>query len=261
MTRPAGRLAPFAVVLTAGLLAACGGAEQQEAADGTPEPSSASASTEPSQPSQPSHPSGTTEPSADGPARERLTTQQIVEALPKENEAPEDFVEDPRLNAARESTRETDPDRCGTLFLDGDEARAWKKEHLVETEGVRYTAPGDGAGRASVSTFVTTYDEPVPKELFDDAAQMMTDCPTFRERNDADSPWIDKKAGTITAPALGDQTHSQRVSLLDLDLRIDHLWIRSGHNIISVATLGSSSDYSGDTFSDVAEGVLEDLER
>lgn len=254
MTPRARLLAPFVTVLAAGLLAACGGTDSESPSSSTT--SSTSATTagadESAAPDESSAPRG--------PAQQELTKQQIVEALPRPDEAPEDFVEDPRINSERGSTRETNPDRCRTIYLDSDEARAWKDEHLTETGGVRYTAPGDAAGRASVSTFIATYDEPVPRSFFDDAGTTLDDCSRFRERNDAESTWIDKRASTTNAPVVGQQTYAHRVGLVDLDLTIDQVWVRSGHSIITIAALGGYAESSDETLSAIAEGVLEDLE-
>lgn len=262
MTPRARLLAPFVTTLAAGLLVACGGADEDSTSSTTTPGATSSSSTDSSaKGSTSAHESSADESSApQGPAHRELTQQQIVEALPRPDEAPEDFVEDQRINSERGSSRETDPDRCRTIYLDSDEARAWKDEHRTESGGVRYTAPGDAAGRASVSTFITTYDEPVPKAFFDDAAKELPSCSRFRERNDAESTWIDKQAGTTSAPVVGQQTYAHRVGLVELDLTIDQIWVRSGHSIISVVALGSYADSSDETLSDVAGGVLEDLE-
>lgn len=242
------RLAPFAAVLTAGLLAACGSGDPE-----TPTSESEPETTT-------STPTGTpTAESADGPAQQQLTKQQILKALPKVGDAPKGFVEDPRINPPSESTREVDPDTCRAIYLDSDEARAWKKQHHVRIEGVRYSHPGDTPGRPSVSTFITTYDQPVPKKFFDDAGSMLGECATFEERNDAESTWIDKKASNINAPVVGDQSYAHRSGLAELDLTVDQLWIRSGHNMINIRILTGYSNYSEETMSDIAEGVLEDL--
>ena len=253
MTARARLLAPFATVLAVGLLASCGGA------DDAPESSSTTGATSSSSATSSRAESSGESTAPPGPATQELTRQQIVEALPRPDEAPKDFVEDPRINSDRGSTRETDPDRCRTLYLDSDEARAWKDEHLSETDGVRYTAPGDAAGRPSVSTFIATYDEPVPRSFFDDAGAMLDDCSRFRERGTAEAAWIDKRAGSTSAPVVGQQTHALRVGLVDLDLTIDQMWIRSGHSIITISVLGGYAESSDEILSDIADGVLEDL--
>lgn len=252
MTPRARRLAPFAAVLTAGLLAACGSGDPET----TPSEPTSSTATETATESTTDTPA--TE-SADGPAQQQLTKQQILEALPKVSDAPKGFVEDPRINPPSESTREVNPDKCRAIYLDSDEIRAWKKEHHTRIEGVRYSHPGNTPGRPSVSTFIATYDQPVPKKFFDDAGSMLGECATFEERNDADSTWINKKASNINAPVVGDQTYAHRSGLADVDLTIDQLWVRSGHNIINIRILTGYSNYSEETMSDIAEGVLEDL--
>lgn len=262
MTARTGRLAPFAAVLAAGLLTACGGGEDESSSSSTSTSSTASTSesseAEPS--ADPRASESTSAEAADGPAQQELTKQQILDALPEEHEAPRDYVEDPRINSDSESTRETDPDTCRAIYLDSTEARKWKKEHLTETEGVRYTQPGDAAGRPGVSVFVATFDEPFPKTFFDEAGETLGECTDFSERNDADRPWIDKRALNVNAPAVGDQSYAHRVGLAELDMTLDQLWVRSGHNLINVRVIADNSSHSEDTMAELAEGVLEDLE-
>lgn len=268
MTAPARRLAPFAAVLTAGLLAACGGADEESSSASDPASSTSPATGASDDRSSPADARGAessgaesiTSEASDGPAQQQLTNQQILDALPEESDAPRDYVEDPRINAQDASSLETRPDTCRAIYLDSDEARTWKKEHLEEVEGVRYSQPGDGAGRPGVSIFIATYDEPVPKAFFDDAGSTLGECADFSERNDADSQWTDKRARDVNAPAVGDQSYAHRVGLVELDMAIDQLWVRSGHNIINIRVLTDSATYSEETMSDLAEGVLEDLE-
>lgn len=249
MTARTRRLAPFATVLAVGLLAACGSDEGTgSAGESSPEPSTVTVTQ-------------TAEPeSADEPQQQELTKKQIKDALPEKADAPKGFEADPRIDAATRSTRETDPERCLAIYLDTAEAREWKKKHHTANDGKRYTQPGDAAGRASVSTFIATYDRPVPKKFFDEAGSTLGECATFSEKSTSESTWIDKKSSSISAPVLGDQSYAHRVGLTDLDLTIDQLWVRSGHNLINIRVLTGNASYSDETMSTIAEGVLEDLE-
>lgn len=265
MTARTRRLAPFATVLAAGLLAACGGTEGS-ASDGpassTTSSSSSAAESGDTEPSDAGSSPGesTTSGVSDGPAQQELTAQQIRDALPTEDEAPHGYVDDPRLNIQSESTLETRPATCRALYLDSDEARKWKKEHISEVDGVRYSEPSDAAGRPGVVVSIATYDRPVPAKFFDAAGSTLGECRNFAERNDDESEWIDKRAVTVNAPAIGDQTYAHRVGLVEIDLVIDQLSVRSGHNIVTVRHLTDNSTRSEETMTDLAEGVLEDLE-
>lgn len=249
MTARTRRLSPFATVLAVGLLAACGGEQDSSSAgESSPEPSTVTVT------------STAEAETADEPQQQELTKKQITDALPEEADAPKGFQEDSRINRATESTRETDPERCLAIYLDNEEARAWKKQHNTAIEGKRYTQPGDAAGRASVSTFIATYDRPVPKKFFDEAGSTLGACATFSEKSTSESTWIDKKSSSISAPVLGDQSYAHRVGLTDLDLTVDQLWVRSGHNIINIRVLTGNANHSDETMATIAEGVLEDLE-
>lgn len=119
MTAPARGAAPFVAVLAAGLLAACGGAEESSStstkASSTSEADESARSDAESRAAESSDAEAYTSEAPDGPAQEELTKQQIVDALPEESDAPRDYVEDPKINPDAESTRETDPESCSTL--------------------------------------------------------------------------------------------------------------------------------------------------
>ena len=246
MTARTRRLAPVALAL--GLLAGCGGDGESSGGSPEAEPSTVTV-TETASPE-----------AADGPGRQELTEKQIEAALPSEKEAPDGFEEDPNVRTGGKSTRSTDPDRCRAVYLDTDEFRSWSKGHSSASGAVRYTEPGDAAGRPSVSVFVTSYDTPIPKKFFDRAGSALGACRGFTEKVSSSSNWVDKKASSISAPVVGDQTFAQRVGLVDMDLTIDQLYVRSGHNLINVRVLTGYSEYSDETLGELAEGVLEDLE-
>lgn len=242
------RLAPFATVLALGLLAGCGSEGEGSGGSSDAEPSTVTV-TETATPD-----------AADGPAQQELTEEQITAALPTAKEAPDGFEEDSNVRSGGKSTRVTDPDRCRAIYLDTDEFRSWSKEHSSAVGAVRYTEAGDAAGRPSVSVFVNSYDTPIPKKFFDQAGSALGQCAGFREKVRSSSSWIDKRANNISAPVIGDQSFAQRVGLTEMDLTIDQLYVRSGHNLINVRVLTGYSEYSDETLGELAEGVLEDLE-
>lgn len=255
MTSPSRLLVPVVTLVTAGLLAACGGGE-----DATPAAETSTTGTSTTDDSSETETESSSPAPPDGPAQQELTKKQLTAALPTKKDAPKGFVEDDRITAGKASTRKTDPDRCRAVYLDTDEIRTWKKKHLSATDAVRYTQPGDAAGRASVSIFIATYDEPVPKQYFDQAGSTLGDCEEFSEQGSSTSGWQDKRASNISAPVVGDQSYAHRVGLAELDLTIDQLWVRSGHNLINIRVLTGNSNHSDETMSDLADAVLDDLE-
>lgn len=245
MTTHSRRLLPFTALLAvSGLLTACG---SDSTSTSQPEPTASTVTV-----------TETPEP-ADAPEQQQLTEKQIRAALPTTKEAPKGFVRDPNVVAVSDSTRVIDPDECRAIYLDTDEIRTWVKEHHSAAGAVRYTQKGDAAGRPSVSVFVTSFDVPIPKEYFDDAGAALGDCATFTEKNSPTDNPLDKKASNITAPVVGDQSYAHRVGMAELDLTIDQLWVRSGHNLINIRVLTGYSEYSDETLGDLVEGVLEDL--
>lgn len=249
MTARPRHLAPVVALTLTGLLAACGGGGGSGERSGAgPEASTVTVTeTAPTE--------GT-----DRPEQRQLTTAQITRALPTIDEAPDGFEPDPGgFDANRAPTRSTDPDVCRTIYLDTDEMRAWGKQHRRAAEGVRYTQAGDAAGRPSVSIYIVSYDEPVPKEHLDEAGATLGTCATFSEQISEGGRWTEKTASNISAPVVGDQSYAARVGLTELDLTVDHLWVRSGHNLISIRVLTGKGRLSDRTLEDLAEGVLEDL--
>lgn len=250
MTRADRRFAPFAPVAAAALalsLAACGG-------DAPP-------TTEPSTVTVTQTPTATTD-EVDKPEQQQLTAQQIKAALPSEQEAPKGFAEDPRgFDASTPSTRTTDPEACLALYMSTPEMAEFRKKHVAEGQGVRYTSKQTRGNPPSISIAVWSFDEVYPKAYFDEAGAALSDCTTFSTASSPDANAVDNSSSAIPTPTLGDQSFGVRIGDPTLDLGVDYLWVRSGHNLISVRMLTTYRMDNDQELEKYAQGVLDDLKK
>lgn len=246
MTFATRRGAPFAAAALALSLAACGG-------DAPPptEPSTVTVTQPP-----------TTTDEADKPEQRQLTAQQIKAALPSQDEAPEGYPEDPRgFDASRESTRSADPEACLALYMSTPKMAEFRKKHVVEGQGVRYTRKQSRGNPPSISIAVWTFDEAYPKAFFDTAGATLSDCATYKTAASPDSAQVSSSATAIPTPTLGDQSFGVRLGHPEMDLGVDYLWVRSGHNLISVRMLTTYRMDNDQELEKYAQGVLDDLKK
>ncbi|KRE38814.1 hypothetical protein ASG73_00095 [Janibacter sp. Soil728] len=233
---------PFAVVAALGLMtAACGGETTP------PTPSTVTVTQTPTE-------------QTTGPERRQLTTQQVTAALPTKDDVPAIFRPDSRgFDTSSVSERTTDPASCLALYMATPAQRTFTKEHLVADGGVRFSEDPDEPGSASISVGILSYDEPYPREYLDEAGAVLGECSTFTSRTTPDSAEGTWQATTISTPTLGDQSFGVRIGSRDIDLAIDYLWVRSGHNVVHVRMLTGYRQDNGDQLKTSAQGVLDDL--
>lgn len=246
MTHSTRRFFPFAAAISVALaLTACGGDEPPKA-----EPATVTVTDTP------------TAEEASAPEQQELTAAQITKALPTKEEAPDGFPEDPSgFTTKGVSKVTTDPTSCLALYLDTPKMRTFEKEHLSEADGVRYTQAGDAAGRPSISVAIWTYDDPYPQAFVDEAGASMSECTTFDKIDEPGDEPAKQSAKTITTPTVGDQSFGVRIGYPDIDIAIDYLWIRSGHNLINVRMLTGFRQDNAEILEKYGKGVLEDLAK
>lgn len=191
------------------------------------------------------------------PGKQQLTTTQIEAALP---DAPDGFAPHPADDDPnRAGNRSTQPDRCRALYLDTNEVRTWENRHRTASGKVRYLQEGTGPGRPSISIHLHSHDEPYPERFFDDAGTALGECAGFREQVGEMHTHLARRASNIAAPVVGDQSHAARVGLAEHDFTIDHLWVRNGHNLISIQVLGDYEGHSDQTLEELTEEILDEL--
>lgn len=137
--------------------------------------------------------------------RGQLTEDQVRSALPGDDQTPPDFTVDTAASEPPDPDSTTYPAVCDDVRLQG-RAADDLDEHEVASAKKSYV--GDN-GRGVLSVKITSYDEPVPTRLFDDAGAAQGRCGTFQiiDRHGT-SDW---KLAPVSVPPVGDRTYSVRV--------------------------------------------------
>lgn len=152
-----------------------------------------------------------------------------------------------------------DPAECADVELGGSDAEKFRDEHRKVNEKARFSREKVNGG-GIIATYVESYDEPYPHSIFDDAGAAIASCDDYTESNSA-GPDSSYSAKAVSAPQIGDQTLAVRITSRDHDFYVDRMYVRSGHNLITVMTLGYDKDYDGKLMQDYAQGILDDLEK
>lgn len=243
--RPARHVVPLVTALAVALpLAACG--------EDSPPPATATSSAATTSAPTPSE--------ADGPAQRRLTAKEVTAALPGKDEGPYPAA-NREVDPTQRSTAVTDPESCLALELDTPEMRTFKKEHMVAGGGQIYLQPQDFAA-PQMSVILWSHDEVYPQRFFDEAGAALAECTTYATADSPDDTMGDDwQATSIPTPAMGDQSFGVRIGREQFDMAVDYLWVRSGHNLISVRMRTGYTQSNDKRLAKYAQGVLDELGR
>lgn len=243
MSRSRRSTAPFAVVAALILMtAACG---------------------EPTAPSESTSSVATSEPTAASEALERPEQQQVDvatarAALPTLEDLPKGWVvnESPVSHAERTY----DPPECAAVEFRSAEAQTFKKAHLEVEERVAYSEwTQDVAAQLAVTLY--SFSEPFPTTLLDLAGERLGDCSAYERTIDGEErSWATQ---ALTTPTVGDRALGIRYTAdADGAGRVtDELTVRSGHNLIVVKYLPTTTTYDDQALQDYAQDVLDRLEK
>ncbi|KRE38812.1 hypothetical protein ASG73_00085 [Janibacter sp. Soil728] len=247
MTRPTRRttrlLVPVAAVVVAVGLAACGGTDVPPP---TSPPSSSTSATDEVTPE-----------TLDRPEQQQVDAATAKAALPTLEDMPDDgwaidistFGDDPVTY---------DPAVCADVELDSQEARTFEDQHRKVNEAARFSTPQSHGGLIT-ATYVESFDAPYPTSLLDAAGEHVTDCATYTWTKNASSSTRHVKA--ISVPALGDRSFGLRLSSGESESYTDRLYVRSGHNLITVMTLSKEETYDGTLMTKYAQDILDKLKK
>lgn len=195
--------------------------------------------------------------SFDEPQQRELTAGRAKRALPTREDMPDEtwqvdtttFSDDP-------STYE--PAECAAVELSSTDARAFEGKHRTVEEDARFSrseADGDGI----IAVYVESYAQPYPLAYFDEAGEELADCDEFSKTQSNFTS--ESTAASISLPLLGERSYGVRIGSTH-DHRTDRLYVRSGHNVITVMRQSSKDDpYDERLLEKYARAVLADLEK
>lgn len=152
-----------------------------------------------------------------------------------------------------------DPAKCADIELAGSPAKKFREEHRKVNEKARFSRERVNGG-GIIATYVESYDEPYPTSIFDDAGAAIATCDEYTESNPS-GPDSGYSAKAVTAPQLGDQTLAVRITSRRHAFYVDRMYVRSGHNLITVMVLDYDKDYDGKLMQEYAQGILDDLKK
>lgn len=242
MTRAARRIAPFATIAVALTLAACGGGD-------TPPPDTSTGA-------EASSATETAPEALDKPEQQQVDAEQAKAALPKATDLTGSGWADSTLISNGKATY--DPAVCADVELDSKEARAVKDEDRTVREEARYQRDHNGDLEITL-TSIDSHDQPYPLSILDAAGQHVTDCASYTWTRDG-SP-SNRRVEAISTPQLGDRSFGLRLSSEGGDSYVDRLYVRSGHNLITVMVSTHSERYDGALMTKYAQDILDRLKK
>lgn len=233
------RLVGTALLLTTALTAACGGGD-------TPPPAPPTTVTVTRDPVEP-----------DRPEQQEIDASTARRALPTLDDMPDrTWHVDTSVFGTHRSVYE--PAACASVEFDSADVRRFVADHRTVDESARFSQD-QADGGLIIAAYVASYDEPYPLSFFDDAGEQVSGCTDYtRSRNVGETR---SSARAITVPQLGDRSFGVRLQSLDYDHSVDRLYVRSGHNVITVMVLSREDSYDGKLMTEYAQGVLDDLEK
>ena len=250
MTRPARRttrlLAPAAAVVGALGLVACGGSDDPQP------PMSSSAASSSAQAGE-----ETTPEMLDKPEQQQVDAATAKAALPTIEDMPDDgwgidistFSDEPIT---------FDPAVCADVELASQVARTFDDEHRKVDEAARFSTPQSRGGLIT-ATYVDSFDAPFPTSILDAAGEHVTDCATYTWTKSGSTSTRHVKA--ISVPPLGDRSFGVRLWSDGSDSFTDRLYVRSGHNLVTVMTLSREDTYDGALMTKYASDILDKLKE
>lgn len=196
-----------------------------------------------------------TEESFAEPEQHQLTKAEAKKALPTRGDMPDKtWLTDTSTFSDSEETY--DPKECAALEFDSASARAFRDTHRKVDESARFSQyQGDGGG--IIATYVESHSTPYPLAYFDEAGESLSSCSEYTISRDGHT--TTNEASAIPPPSLGERSFGVRIS--NHDYHVDRLFVRSGHNLITVMILTRDDDYDERLLEKYAQGVLTDLKK
>lgn len=196
--------------------------------------------------------------SFDEPQQQELTAARAKKALPSRGDMPDrTWLTD--ISTFSDTPRVYDPAECAAIELNTPSARSFEKKHRSVEEAARFSQ-SDADGDGIIAVYVESFSQPYPLAYFDEAGEALASCGKFSWSKDGHSS--SNTASSISLPLLGDRSFGVRIGSAEFDHRTDRLYVRSGHNLITVMRQSSKDDpYDERLLDKYAQAVLDNLEK
>lgn len=246
-------MAVCAAVVTALTLTAClpgdGGSE------GAAESTSPSSSAEPSTPTDEGEGGGGTE-HFTAPEQRQVTAEQATKALPARSDMPDKtYLQD--ISEQTPSTRTYAPEQCAAVELASESARSFQEKHRTTREYARFQQPSADGGRF-LGVWISSHDLPYPLAYFDEAGAALGECGEYTATSESGTDWS-YETETIPAPTVGERSFAVRIA--GDRVNTDRLYVRSGHNLITVVRYTDDTSYDERLLKRYATTVITDLKK
>lgn len=103
-----------------------------------------------------------------------------------------------------------------------------------------------------------SFDTPYPLAYFDEAGESIGSCSKYTVGEESD---VTYGASPVPAPPLGERSLGVRLTGYREDGNIDLLYVRSGHNLVTVVRYTDDKTYDERLLKRYATDVLTDLEK
>ena len=123
--------------------------------------------------------------------------------------------------------------------------------------------PPPGSERHHLGMWVYSFDDPYPSRLFDEAGELVAECPSFDFRQADTGNTSSYEVEPLTFPALGDRTVAFRLKIQQTleTMTMDFVVVKVGHNTVSVANGAYNGTPDTGVTERAARSVLSGLEE
>lgn len=220
--------------------------------------SSSSSSSETTTPDE-----GTTSPSSsepeesfDAPEQQEVDATTAKKALPAAQDVPDKSWSLTNWGID-ESAINYDPDECAAVDFKTDSAEAYRAKHRTTHEYSHFSQKGPGGNMLHVS--LESFDTPYPLAYFDEAGESIGGCSTYTMSGGGASATYG--ASPVPAPPLGERSLGVRITASGGGDNIDLLYVRSGHNLVTVIRYTDDDSYDERLLKKYATSVITDLKK
>ncbi|MEN3122708.1 hypothetical protein [Janibacter sp. LM] len=196
----------------------------------------------------------------DQPEQQQIDAATARRVLPTIKDAPRGFAT--WTTKLTEGGQTYDPQVCAHITLDGPQERDFRDAHRKVREYSRFTSPRSVTDE-SVTTIVESYDEPYPLEFFDKAGQYLAECASYTTTPDDGGSSTTRTTRAISTPSVGDRSFAVRLTFGagGEGISVDRLYVRSGHNLVTVWYIKGGEPYDGAAMTKYAEKTLAELKK